>query len=52
MGLPSGKDIAGFLGAVYRIFDQLRKKILSPEELAQTSGDMQTLQTAIDKLNK
>lgn len=51
-GLPGGKDIAGFLLAVYRVIDQLRKKILTAEEQAQTAGDMQTLQQTIEKLEK
>ncbi len=49
MGLPSKEEIGTFLAAVYRILLQLRAKMLSPEEAAKTTGDMQTLKNAIEK---
>ncbi|MGH9501667.1 MAG: hypothetical protein ACRD20_02320 [Terriglobales bacterium] len=49
-GLPSKEEIGGFLAAVYRIVIQLRAKILTPEEAAVTTPDMQTLKGAIEKL--
>ncbi len=49
-GLPDAKDIAATLAAVYRSTEQLRRKCLSVEEMAESEPDMLKLKQAIEKL--
>ncbi len=49
-GLPDKEEIGAFLAAEYRVLDQLRKKLLSPDEQETTDRDMQTLKQAVEKL--